>query len=170
MKMTEGNEDVCIIFKSPLERKRAATLSDEQKQKKKQKSEEEIKKKRLKTANKAKSKGKSSLATSPYDRVKQNPNQGLKVVKGELFCEPCGKPIGIDYNTVKTHCSCSKHQANLKRQQEDQLHQQNLKSHLNQLIEKNEFPEYEGSCNVDDDNLVFRVDLVKKFLEAGISV
>lgn len=53
--------------------------------------------------------GSNNAATiSAHDRVRQFPGEGLAVSNGKLFCDPCGKTLSTDSETIKFHIGLRK--------------------------------------------------------------
>ena len=50
----------------------------------------------------------NATTITPQERVRKFKNQGLIVSNGHVFCEPCGKQLSNDSDTIKTHCGLAK--------------------------------------------------------------
>lgn len=100
----------------------------------------------------------------PSKRVTEYPGEHLKVSRGKLFCEACREILSVKRSTLANHITSSKHLAGKKRLKGTESKQKDIAEALSKYNADNHL---RGESNPEEHN-VFRVKVVKAFLEAGI--
>ena len=115
------------------------------------------------------SKGSSSndpKGISPFDRVKQYPDQQLIVSAGKLFCRACKEELSLKKSVIGHHTSSAKHKASVAKV----IAREKSDSSIVESLQRYEDVHHPKGETLPDDAKVFRVKVVTTLLKAGIAL
>ena len=116
---------------------------------------------------KRRSQGKSASdpkGIEPGKRVKEFPNEQLKVSGGKLFCSACREELGLKSSTIQNHIRSQKHASSKKKLELKEAREQDIAVALSKHNEK----EHLRGETLPEQQQVYRVKVVTAFLRAGI--
>ena len=73
---------------------------------------------------------------SPAQRVKEHPNEKMKVSAHRLSCDTCREELSLKSSSIKTHIKSSKHQCKKKKRQSTEAREQDIAHALVQYNEE----------------------------------
>ena len=100
----------------------------------------------------------------PQQRVKEYPTEPFIVSCGKLFCQGCREELPLKKSSISYHIKLTKHNDGKKR-----LEQRKVKDHeIAQSLRKYNEEVHSRGETLPEQQQVFRVKVVKTFLEAGV--
>lgn len=103
-------------------------------------------------------------SVEPKKRVREFPNEMLKVSAGTLFCEACREELGLKKSTIQNHVKSQKHVDSKKKRKMKEAREQDIAMALTKYNEK----EHLRGETLPEEQQVYRVKVVTAFLRAGI--
>jgi ribosomal protein L6P/L9E len=105
-------------------------------------------------------------------RVEENPEQGLEVLHGQLFCAPCSTNVCSSKSNCEKHLATRKHIMALAKSARAADNGAMLTKQLRVFYEDNatETVGVAGMERVDDDTQLFRAEILESWIESGIPV
>ena len=100
----------------------------------------------------------------PSKRVREFPNEQLKVSGRKLFCSACREELGLKSSTIQNHIRSQKHAASKKKLEEKGKREQDI----TQAFAKYNEEEHLRGETLPMEQQVYRVKVVTTFLRAGI--
>uniref|UniRef100_A0A1X7T065 DUF659 domain-containing protein n=1 Tax=Amphimedon queenslandica TaxID=400682 RepID=A0A1X7T065_AMPQE len=103
-------------------------------------------------------------SVSPYQRVKEFPNENLTVSGGKLFCNGCREELGLKATVVKLHVKSNKHKLGKEKLQGRNKEEIDIAQAFDTYNQK----EHLAGETLSNDLQVYRTKVVKTFLKAGV--
>lgn len=101
---------------------------------------------------------------TPASRVREFPNENLKVSAGKLFCSACREEVALKRSIITNHISSAKHKRSKIKLATKDSREKDIAEAL-VVYDKQEHPRGE---TLPTDQRVYRVKVVRAFLKAGI--
>ena len=105
----------------------------------------------------------NTRAKSPFDRVKEYPDQLLRVVNGKLCCRACSmQELSLKVSSIKNHINGESHKRNLERRDKTQLTLLSYKK----LVEVNESEESAAGATLALNTNAYRMSISHAVLKS----
>ena len=160
--LEESDQDRLRRASSVLEKLRSPTQSD-------------ICRKRRVATNPAHSRSKRPRAArgisnpasvTPAHRVKEFPNEQLKVSSGKIFCSACREELSTKKSTIENHIASAKHCGGKKKLASKELREKDIADAF-KLYDVETHPSGE---TLPEDVRIYRVKVLSTFLKAGVPI
>ena len=103
-------------------------------------------------------------SVSPYQRVKEFPNENLTVSGGKLFCNGCREELGLKATVVRLHVKSKKHKLGKEKLQGRNKEEIDIAQAFDAYNQK----EHLAGETLSNDLQVYRIKVVRTFLKAGV--
>ncbi len=104
------------------------------------------------------------ISVTPSQRIREFPNEPLKVSMGKLFCTACREELGLKSSIIHNHVKSTKHKNGIERLQRKEARDKDLA----EALKKHDQSNHQKGDSLPESQRIYRVKVATTFLKAGI--